>query len=1272
MSVSRECDTSIDSINMARFGQVLVLISCFICFHCEFAASVNFTRTIFVSPTGNDTVADCGSVASPCKTFDFALQKVQSTPSSTRIFLRPGNYSLKKSFDFTQIDNFVIYGEANSRDVLISCPKHNTSLSFTLAKGLLFKGFTLDGCGGWRVSAVGRKDWSVANPKFITALYINYCFDLTINQVNISNTPGVAVNIYSAAGTVTIRDSVFNNNVPLGSNETNISTNSTDILMADKTGEYAKSGGGMFLLLGDIYNNPLKPSPEQAKEYFKSSNIITITNTFFTCNRAPTPEFPVTAIPSLPFSRGGGLAIFITGNSSSNKLAINSCEFIQNEAVWGGGLQIELSDRAQNNTITVTNTKFKYNHARAEGGGLRWSSSLEEDITLLPNFLTLISCQIYRNRAIWGGALTTYGTTFLTLPNDDIEYQRSLITFHSCKIYENKGTVGAAIGAFLVNRNEDEIGPGLPYHMVFKNCSVFDNNVIIREPSYVVGQGSIYSDEVPLIFQYNNSIYNNDNTAVVLDSATMIVYNNVNFSHNSGFRGGALALYGDSKIVLMKHSSLYFFENHCDEKGGAMYVNAPGPPLVSFNSNGMKIHKCFFTYDNEVPGVDFNEWETEIIFQGNSVGDNSFAGNSSGRSVFASTLRDCGRVGETRKNNTALEWKFIKYKDKDGNPVGIKGEVVTEPIDIIINESDWKVSPSQVFSASMSLIDEKQNNVYGIIQVSVSGNHSKARLGGGSSLFLVYDKVANLSVLGVPKDNFYVDLRTTNKHLVHKTIKNLQLQPCNRGYYYDNSRCLCNSDEEKGIYNCSHDGHTIFIRQGYWAGMVDDDFYTHTCPESYCAFSSLNNQSLAYKYYSKNMCISSRESDSILCGSCKKNYTVLIGSEECSSECNNYYLLTIIPYAIIFFIAVMLIMLINLDVFTTYLNAWLYSYQVMSLLFIEGFSVDTFMQFIIGLANLQIKAGGSCLLTDITDADKLMLMYLLPTYILASVFILAKIVRRWPNWCYSRRVRAPFRALCTLFVLCYTNITSISLKILYPAYIGHRTVLFMDGEMDFFKGRHIAYAIVAIIYLLLVVIPCPLILMFTPYFTKLLMPIVNVNTLKPYYDAFQGCFKDEYRWCSAFYFVCRLYLLLVSIYMPLGPWKRALLENSCMIILALFVYLKPYKKEYNWLNLLDAVLLCNLGCMAIFGTAVQNAQSFPEYRNQFAGFIRVMSYVPLCYLICLLIYLAFQYRENIKLYMARKMRADSSTVLENYSETDPETTVNLGQNEVEQSSAQQL
>lgn len=1225
-----------------------------------FAAAEPWNRTIYVSPQGNDSIT-CGDINFPCETVDQGLQNAFTKgASSTRVLLERGQYNLSTSFNFTNIENFAIYGEESAQAVTITCAE-NISIAFTLVKDLLLKGFTLRKCGGWHVSSVSKTYWKVANPKFITAVYINYCYGLQVLNVKIAETPGVGLNAYTVSGKVVILNSIFDHNVPTDKNQTaqNQYSDYQEILV-EPSGRYAKAGGGVFLSVGVMKHNPLQIPKELATEYTKPTDIL-IQNCNFTNNVAPTPNFKMSDIPDLPFSRGGGLALLLVGNSTNNYIVINSNVFANNVAVWGGGMQIELQSRTQNNTVKVTNTVFENNLARAEGGGFRLSSTVEQDLLILPNVFNFISCQITNNSALWGGGLTTYGATFLAPLNALSPFKQTEITFRSCNISRNSGTVGSAIGAFLVNRNEDDIGPGVPYRIIFEHCKISHNKVtnFLNFKSYVVGQGAIYTDEVPLIFKKNVIISYNNGTAVVLDSAVMDVHNNMVFENNKGFRGGALSLYGNSRIVLAKYSKLSFLNNFCEEKGGAMYVEAPGPPLVSFNANGAQIHKCFLAYEEDI--IDYNAWETEIVFQNNSVGDKSFKENSSGKSVFASTLRDCLSVGETRGHNTALEWKFIKYLDEGGRNVSFKGQAVTEPIDIILKPSEWNVAPSQVFNATVTLIDEKGNNVYGIVQILISSDPPSVHLKGSSELFLVYDKITGLAIKGSPGEKYNVGVKTTGKHLVHKVLGNLTVQQCFPGYYFQDNDCVCASNHQRGIYNCSDDGRTVFIRDGYWAGIVDSKLLTNICPDTYCRANALSNgQEQAYKYEPEKMCIESRQSDGILCGACKANYTVQLGTEECSSECSNLHLLTVIPYGIALFLMVMIVTLINLDVFTGYLNAWLYSFQVMYLLFIEGFNLDYFMQFMIGLANIQIKlSGGSCFMKKMDDADKLVIMYILPVYIFISVYVLAKVVRKYPNWCYSRRVKAPFRALCTLFVLCYTNITAITLKLLYPARIGDKTVLFMDGQVEFFKGKHIGYALIAIFFLIFIVIPCPLILMFTPFFTKMLRPVVNVFTLKPYYDAFQGCFKDEYRWCSAFYFVCRLYLIVIATYIDPSPLKRAILEDSCMIILAVFVYLKPYKQEYNWLNLLDAVLLSNLGIMAIFSTALQNAQSFGlSYIETLESLIRVLSYVPLCYLVCLLTFKAYKYREDLKAYMIMKMNLREDSFLKDAcSDVEPQSLV---------------
>ena len=336
------------------------------------------------------------------------------------------------------------------------------------------------------------------------------------------------------------------------------------------------------------------------------------------------------------------------------------------------------------------------------------------------------------------------------------------------------------------------------------------------------------------------------------------------------------------------------------------------------------------------------------------------------------------------------------------------------------------------------------------------------------------------------------------------------------------------------------------------------------------------------------------------------------------------------------------IMLIDLDFFTGYLNAWLYSYQVMKVITPDGFKFDGFIEFIIGLANFQLRvgSGGICFAKGLDDADKLVIMYALPTYVIVLVVLLAKAVGWYPNWCFSRRVKAaPIRAFCTIVVLCYTDITRISLQILHPATLAHdQVVMYAKGSIPFFTGKHIAYGIIALLFILLFVIPFPLILVFRPFLTKRLLPILNLNRWKPIFDALQNCFKDQYRWCAAFYFLCRLVLLAIATFMTASPLKRALLEASCAMILLIIAYLKPYKEardvkedeeSYEWINQSDAVLLATLTLIAIFSSPMDSALE----NSTWTGFyivVEILAYVPLLACAMVAVRTVIKYRGEAK------------------------------------------
>ena len=95
--------------------------------------------------------------------------------------------------------------------------------------------------------------------------------------------------------------------------------------------------------------------------------------------------------------------------------------------------------------------------------------------------------------------------------------------FVACQWRKNRGLVGAAIGAFLVNLNPDDIGPRIPFHLELNYCNISDNWVESPPGDVEVGQGAVYTVQVLVIHRGVTLIANNNGTAMVLDSSTLEV-----------------------------------------------------------------------------------------------------------------------------------------------------------------------------------------------------------------------------------------------------------------------------------------------------------------------------------------------------------------------------------------------------------------------------------------------------------------------------------------------------------------------------------------------------------------------------------------------------------------------------------------------------------------------------------------------------------------------------------------------------------------------------
>ena len=133
--------------------------------------------------------------------------------------------------------------------------------------------------------------------------------------------------------------------------------------------------------------------------------------------------------------------------------------------------------------------------------------------------------------------------------------------------------------------------------------------------------------------------------------------------------------------------------------------------------------------------------------------------------------------------------------------------------------------------------------------------------------------------------------------------------------------------------------------------------------------------------------------------------------------------------------------------------------------------------------------------------------------------------------------------LTAFLILCYAQCARSSLLLLVSVTlyskgpVEYKATVYYDGDIEWMSIEHLPYAIPAILLAIIVLILPPTLLLIYPLHNKLLsvfkisefkcVQIVfsPLDKLKPLFDSFQGCFKDEFRFFSGLYFVYRFFIM---------------------------------------------------------------------------------------------------------------------------------------------------
>ena len=405
----------------------------------------------------------------------------------------------------------------------------------------------------------------------------------------------------------------------------------------------------------------------------------------------------------------------------------------------------------------------------------------------------------------------------------------------------------------------------------------------------------------------------------------------------------------------------------------------------------------------------------------------------------------------------------------------------------------------------------------------------------------------------------------------------ITLSSCRTGYLFDFAQRHCFCYPHPDLVHCK--GYYVEIKIGYWIGYLTEEHYTSSiCPNNYCSSEHTETSPGYYSLHGKldDQCSSHRTG--VACGKCKSGYTLAYDSPDCinKDKCSAGMTILVIVLTILYWIGIVAVvfglMYFQFQISSGYAYGIIYYYSIVDILLVSDVSKEGFqlVSILSSFAKLTPQLFGElCFVEGLSGIDQQFIHY---SHALAVSLILLIIVLVTRYSARLTRFVGPciIRVICILLLLSYTSLASTSLQLLRPLTFDDvdEVRTYSSPDIKYFTGRHLVYAIVAILCEVIIVIGLPMFLLLEPFLRRR----VNLVRIKPLVDQFQGCYKDKYRWFAAYYLICRQVIILI-VYVGNGNYYYMLygLQTACVIIAMIHGWIQPYKN--NLLNGLDEVIL---------------------------------------------------------------------------------------------------
>lgn len=1123
-------------------------------------------------------------------------------------------------------------------------------LSFLDVSNISIVNVALLNCGSLQRST--SLNTTVSDPPqiFRSALYIVNCTNIEILTVEISQSIGTAMAMFDCNGLVVIDNCIFvNNTVPTAE------------------GDVYSGGNAIYIMFS--YCSPMWYGRcDPSSNIHNSHSQYKITDCTFVGNSV-TRLIPENGKRSKNWKNsfrgigkgGGGISIFLKGNAFNNSIELTRINATSNHAgkfCYGGGFYLQFQDTAKCNNITLTNSFFIQNTAyHLGGGGADIGFYFPFDKCRPTKNHILINDTIFHSNS--GG----HGGGLIFFSSSGGEYDaENTINFEGCQWIGNEAGYGAAavFGPIDFSNSIINILPSPKFlNCLFidnkikphtDNSSYDDDNDDFKERSS--GPGIIYIKIFTVIFQQDLQFINNIGSPLyVLNGCVRVVKNGViSFSDNIANYGGGLALIGLSAIHVGDNVTFSFKNNRVINKGGAIYVYSVDK--VASRYFGL----CFvqFIYEN----FDFDPNNVTFVFEGNR------AESKRGMSVYVTSLLSCALLCDV---NSIADLTPEEIFNCIGNSTFVNGtfldNVATDATRFIPKQLPDYIIPGKPFLLPADMQDEVGHN----LSTSLLRTVLLKRTG---QLQITETHTSNfiVNLTGQPNDEGILHVDTETFHNVSFTV-NVCLSQCPPGFILENNICKCavlsNDLYYSGIFACDNKNFRAFINIGYWVGYIPSDdavpanLVTGTCPLGYCAeFHDRMYVTLPANPSSEeldSLICQEQNRTGILCGKCISDHSVYYHSYRYKCGPNTYchfgilfYVLSeIIPITIIFTITI----IFRVNFTSGYLNGFVLFAQMLDSLSLAGNGAvailsnsQTIALEIIHLVyspfNLdmfRIESLSFCLHEGLNFLHIASLRFLTLTYALILVLVLVFTMRcsccyKLQLVCFKTRLTnssSLINGLSAFLVLCYAQCCVSCYQILNIAWLrgqGSRFIsqprVFRMGDIDYMGKEHLPYALVSIVFFVGMVVMPTVVLFFHPLCYQLLPESVlnwpkirwfciKIELFAPFLDAFQGCFKDKFRYFAGLYFIYRSVANGTFAFINARMEVYIVSEVILLFMLAIHSWAQPYRKQLH--NNIDTgifLIMIIINTLTIYRYYETQTQTYPWLLSLVTDIQLFLVYLP--------------------------------------------------------------